>query len=596
VHSISGRWIQSAHRTHGTVTRIAAPLTVFADAFVYFFKAVSYGDSLYVFGGTDRRRRQQDLFKFHIPSSTWSAVEAQGTPPPRRSGGQGAVCRSKLFIFGGYDGRHGNYFNDLFVFDFDSKQWTTLPEQGTVPEPRTDHIMVLHDSAEGDSLYIMGGYDGRVRYNNIYRYDIRTMQWTEEPMRGAPLELPSPWPSPLPSPQSSPLLNATLADGTAISDQVLELQPSQTQHQQESQQGQPVLAAQPPIPPVSTAEEHAAPTQPQQFQQDPALWDPQEHIPSRRFGHSGVVFSRRYVYSYARAAVPKPTPPARSTSNMGEPADADAASTADIADPGAMSIEEAARVQEEFDARKQGQEHEQNDEPECEPLEDGVALDASQAARLHLSGGGSIVEEERSEDGLCVFGGWDGRHTLDDLFWYSFPRQTWSRVRTQGRTPEHRYRHTAVCDSSMKGGDSCSARQSGDYMYLFGGVNRLHQRFNDLQCLHIPTWTWSAVQCYGSIHEDPSRASELSTERSCLAARLVGGMVGLAQGGLDSVASRCICWGGTMVAIGYMISTVFTSASCRHLRCWSSAQGARKLRCCARRSSRSQAGTEGDGN
>ncbi|KAG7382859.1 Leucine-zipper-like transcriptional regulator 1 [Phytophthora boehmeriae] len=129
---------------------------------------------VYVFGGTDRRRRQQDLYQLDLESSTWSQVQTRGTLPPRRSGALGVVHDSDMFIFGGYDGRDGNYFNDLYYFNFDEQRWNQMPSVvEDRPEARTDHIMVLHSS----SIYIFGGYNGSSRFNDLCGYDIEAKRW-----------------------------------------------------------------------------------------------------------------------------------------------------------------------------------------------------------------------------------------------------------------------------------------------------------------------------------------------------------------------------------------------------------------------------------
>ncbi|ETI47587.1 hypothetical protein L916_07974 [Phytophthora nicotianae] len=241
---------------------------------------------VYVFGGTDRRRRQQDLYQLDLETSTWSQVQTRGALPPRRSGALGVVHESDMFIFGGYDGRDGNYFNDLYYFNFDEQRWSQMPSVvEDRPEARTDHIMVLHSS----SIYIFGGYNGSSRFNDLCGYDIHAQRWSRLQAVGA--------------------------------------------------------------------------------------------VPSRRFGHSGVVHS----------------------------------------------------------------------------------------------------ETNR----LIVFGGWDGRDTLNDLYEYSFVTNEWRKMETTGNSPPHRYRHTAVI--------------FGDNMFVFGGVDKTHSRFNDLQRLDLVTNTWSEVCTTGSI-------------------------------------------------------------------------------------------------
>uniref|UniRef100_K3WQL2 Uncharacterized protein n=1 Tax=Globisporangium ultimum (strain ATCC 200006 / CBS 805.95 / DAOM BR144) TaxID=431595 RepID=K3WQL2_GLOUD len=191
-----------------------------------------------------------------------------------------------MFIFGGYDGRDGNYFNDLFYFNFESQRWDEMPSiVGNRPEARTDHIMVLHSSC----IYIFGGYNGSCRFNDLCEYSVEKKRWHRIEANGS--------------------------------------------------------------------------------------------IPSRRFGHSGVVHA--------------------------------------------------------------------------------------------------------ASNRLIVFGGWDGRDTLNDLFEFNFVTNEWRKMETRGTSPPHRYRHTAVI--------------FGDNMFVFGGVDKTHSRFNDLQRLDLLTNTWSEVCTTGSI-------------------------------------------------------------------------------------------------
>ncbi|RLN53643.1 hypothetical protein BBJ29_008242 [Phytophthora kernoviae] len=94
----------------------------------------------------------------------------------------GVVHDSDMFIFGGYDGRDGNYFNDLYYFNFDDQRWNQMPSVvEDRPEARTDHIMVLHSS----SIYIFGGYNGSSRFNDLCGYDIEAKRWNRLQAAGA---------------------------------------------------------------------------------------------------------------------------------------------------------------------------------------------------------------------------------------------------------------------------------------------------------------------------------------------------------------------------------------------------------------------------
>lgn len=81
---------------------------------------------------------------------------------------------------------------------------------------------------------------------------------------------------------------------------------------------------------------------------------------------------------------------------------------------------------------------------------------------------------------LVVFGGWDGRDTLNDLFEFNFVTKEWKKMETHGVSPPHRYRHTAVI--------------FGDNMFVFGGVDKTHSRFNDLQRLDLRKFDGCALE------------------------------------------------------------------------------------------------------
>ena len=74
-----------------------------------------------------------------------------------------------LFFFGGYQRKRGHYFNDLFYFDLDQKTWSGIQTTGDQPKARTDHTVVLYDG----SIYVFAGYDGRQRFNDLWRCTLK---------------------------------------------------------------------------------------------------------------------------------------------------------------------------------------------------------------------------------------------------------------------------------------------------------------------------------------------------------------------------------------------------------------------------------------
>lgn len=78
--------------------------------------------SLYLCGGHAGKRHMTDLFVFHIPSNTWTEVNAAGTLPPGLRGHTTSLVSGFIVLFGGYDGKSRN--NDLYLFDIARERWS----------------------------------------------------------------------------------------------------------------------------------------------------------------------------------------------------------------------------------------------------------------------------------------------------------------------------------------------------------------------------------------------------------------------------------------------------------------------------------------
>ncbi len=78
------------------------------------------------------------------------------------------------FTSGGYDGRGGSYFNDLWRMDLDRNEWQCEPCDGIKPQPRTDHTLVEYQK---DSMILFGGYDGKSRYSDVHIFSTVTKNW-----------------------------------------------------------------------------------------------------------------------------------------------------------------------------------------------------------------------------------------------------------------------------------------------------------------------------------------------------------------------------------------------------------------------------------
>ena len=74
-------------------------------------------EKIYLFGGTDDEDRKNDLFVYDIHINKWTLLPNKGQVPLPRSGAKGVSYDHKLYFFGGYQKKSGNFYKDLFYYD-----------------------------------------------------------------------------------------------------------------------------------------------------------------------------------------------------------------------------------------------------------------------------------------------------------------------------------------------------------------------------------------------------------------------------------------------------------------------------------------------
>ncbi|KAF2738450.1 hypothetical protein EJ04DRAFT_587071 [Polyplosphaeria fusca] len=150
------------------------------------------GNAFIVFGGDTKLDDNDDLddtlYLLNTSTKHWSRALPQGPRPTGRYGHTLNILGSKIYIFGGQV--EGFFFNDLVAFDLNSLQssssrWEVLlpntkdgalsSPQGRAPPARTNHSVITWN----DKLYLFGGTDGVVWFNDVWTYDPRTNSWSE---------------------------------------------------------------------------------------------------------------------------------------------------------------------------------------------------------------------------------------------------------------------------------------------------------------------------------------------------------------------------------------------------------------------------------
>ncbi|CAI9091209.1 OLC1v1026171C1 [Oldenlandia corymbosa var. corymbosa] len=115
------------------------------------------GSKLLMFGGEDRQRRLlNDVQILDLETMTWSSFETTQTPPAPRFDHAAALHAERyLLIFGGCS--HSIFFNDLYVLDLETLEWSQPQIQGDLVQPRAGHAGVTMD----ENWYIVGGGDNK---------------------------------------------------------------------------------------------------------------------------------------------------------------------------------------------------------------------------------------------------------------------------------------------------------------------------------------------------------------------------------------------------------------------------------------------------
>jgi dynein heavy chain, axonemal len=154
---------------------------------VYHLKADKV-DKVFIFGGHHSpQARLNDTWLLDVKSMEWRRVgkekdntsnleSAVGAPGPRANMGA-TVYNDKVYIFGGHGGL--NYartaYNDLYSFDLISETWEKLVPANNPPDARGGHSVFASDN----KVYIYGGWNAEMQYNNVWVFNLETKEWTD---------------------------------------------------------------------------------------------------------------------------------------------------------------------------------------------------------------------------------------------------------------------------------------------------------------------------------------------------------------------------------------------------------------------------------
>ncbi|KAJ3451244.1 kelch domain-containing protein [Anaeramoeba flamelloides] len=130
------------------------------------------GNKMYIFGGYLYNNYFNDIYSFNFQTKNWSKINAKGDIPTGRRWNSSVVDSSgNIWIFGGY--QSVDRFNDLFCFNTKTHEWTGPVTTENPPTPRYSHTSVIYDN----KMWIFGGYNGQIQSNEIFYFNFETNEW-----------------------------------------------------------------------------------------------------------------------------------------------------------------------------------------------------------------------------------------------------------------------------------------------------------------------------------------------------------------------------------------------------------------------------------
>ncbi|GFQ03659.1 acyl-coa-binding domain-containing protein 4 [Phtheirospermum japonicum] len=142
---------------------------------------IKWETRLLLLAGLSKNNTDRVTVRFiDLESHNCGVVETFGNIPVARSGQSVTLFGSKLIMFGGEDSNR-RLLNDVHVLDLETMTWSAVETTQTPPSPRFDHTAALHAERY---LYIFGGCSHSVFFNDLYLLDLETMEWSQPQLQG----------------------------------------------------------------------------------------------------------------------------------------------------------------------------------------------------------------------------------------------------------------------------------------------------------------------------------------------------------------------------------------------------------------------------
>ncbi|XP_031351552.1 kelch domain-containing protein 10 homolog isoform X1 [Photinus pyralis] len=155
---------------------------------------VCHNNYLYTIGGTTGFTYSCDIHRLNIKERVWENVYiCQGRAdyePDGRYRHEVAFDGKNIYILGGGTADNAFGFKKIPVFNIELKRWSKAIAKRDrrsvlsgyhhtgIPSPRRCHGAVQIETDNDIQVFINGGYDGDTVFDDLWRLELSTMQWT----------------------------------------------------------------------------------------------------------------------------------------------------------------------------------------------------------------------------------------------------------------------------------------------------------------------------------------------------------------------------------------------------------------------------------
>ncbi|KAJ2629488.1 hypothetical protein IW137_005169, partial [Coemansia sp. RSA 1287] len=112
------------------------------------------------------------------PAMYWNKRSTWGERPPQMRSQTMTVIGSNIYVFGGWN--NNVCYNDVYVLDTESMFWTRMKTHGDAVPPCRAHTA----TAVGTRLFVFGGGDGTQYFSDLFVLNVRTCVWERARITG----------------------------------------------------------------------------------------------------------------------------------------------------------------------------------------------------------------------------------------------------------------------------------------------------------------------------------------------------------------------------------------------------------------------------